>query len=39
VWNEVIDTYENVDQFWPKSADEYLAQPVYTREFQGNAGG
>jgi branched-chain amino acid transport system substrate-binding protein len=39
VWNVVIDTYENIDQFWPKSADEYLAQPVYSREFQGNAGG
>jgi branched-chain amino acid transport system substrate-binding protein len=39
VWNVVIDTYDNIDQFWPKSADEYLAQPVYSREFQGNAGG
>jgi branched-chain amino acid transport system substrate-binding protein len=39
VWNVVIDTYENVDQFWPKTADEYLQQPVYSREFQGNAGG
>jgi branched-chain amino acid transport system substrate-binding protein len=39
VWNVVIDTYENIDQFWPKSADEYLAQPVYSRDFQGNAGG
>ena len=39
IWNIVIDTYENVDQFWPKSPDEYLAQPVYSRDFQGNAGG
>lgn len=39
VWNEVIDTYPNIDQFWPKEADEYLQQPVYTRDFQGNAGG
>lgn len=39
VWNVVIDTYEDVDQFWPKTADEYLAQPVYSRDFQGNAGG
>jgi branched-chain amino acid transport system substrate-binding protein len=39
VWNVVIDTYEDVDQFWPKTADEYLQQPVYSRDFQGNAGG
>jgi branched-chain amino acid transport system substrate-binding protein len=38
IWNVVIDTYENVDQFWPKTAEEYLQQPVYSREFQGNAG-
>ena len=39
VWNIVIDTYSDIDQFWPKTADEYLAQPVYSRDFQGNAGG
>jgi len=39
VWNVVIDTYEDIDQFWPKTAEEYLAQPVYSRDFQGNAGG
>lgn len=39
VWNIVIDTYEGIDQFWPKTAEEYLAQPVYSRDFQGNAGG
>lgn len=39
VWNEVIDVYEDIDQFWPKTAEEYLQQPVYTRDFQGNAGG
>lgn len=39
VWNVVIDTYEGVDQFWPKTAEEYLQQPVYSRDFQGNAGG
>ncbi len=38
LWNEVIDTYEDVDQFWPKTADVYLQQPVYSRDFQGNAG-
>ncbi len=39
LWNVVIDTYEDVDQFWPKTAEEYLQQPVYSRDFQGNAGG
>ena len=39
VWNIVIDTYTGIDQFWPKTAEEYLAQPVYSRDFQGNAGG
>ena len=39
IWNVVIDTSEDVDQFWPKTAEEYLQQPVYSREFQGNAGG
>lgn len=39
LWNVVIDTYEDIDQFWPKTAEEYLQQPVYTRDFQGNAGG
>jgi branched-chain amino acid transport system substrate-binding protein len=38
VWNSVVDTFEDVDQFWPKTADEYLQQPVYSRDFQGNAG-
>lgn len=37
IWNTVIDTYEDVDQFWPKTAEEYLQQPVYSRDFQGNA--
>ena len=38
-WNIVIDTFEDIDQFWPKTAEEYLKQPVYSRDFQGNAGG
>lgn len=37
LWNVVTDTYEDVDQFWPKTAEEYLQQPVYSRDFQGNA--
>jgi branched-chain amino acid transport system substrate-binding protein len=39
VWNVVIDTFEDIDQFWPMTAEEYLKQPVYSRDFQGNAGG
>lgn len=39
IWNVVIDTFEDIDQFWPKTAEEYLQQPVYSRDFQGNAGG
>jgi len=38
-WNVPVETYEDIDQFWPKTADEYLQQPVYSRDFQGNAGG
>ncbi len=38
-WNVPVETYEDIDQFWPKTAEEYLQQPVYSREFQGNAGG
>lgn len=38
LWNAVTDAYEDVDQFWPKTAEEYLQQPVYSRDFQGNAG-
>lgn len=37
-WNVPIETYEDIDQFWPYEAEEYLEQPVYSREFQGNAG-
>lgn len=36
LWNTVIATYEDVDQYWPQSKEDYLAQPVYSRDFQGN---
>ncbi|GIU93113.1 MAG: ABC transporter substrate-binding protein [Acidimicrobiia bacterium] len=36
VWNVPVEIYENVDQFWPFTPEEYLQQPVYSREFQGN---
>jgi len=35
LWNRVLETYENVDQYWPLSKDEYLEQPPYSRDFQG----
>ncbi len=37
-WNVPFETYEDVDQFWPYEPDTYLQQPVYSRDFQGNAG-
>ena len=39
LWNVPIRTYEAVDQFFPFEQDEYLAQPSYTKDFQGNAAG
>ena len=31
--NTVIQTYPAVSQFWKYNADEFLKQPVYSREF------
>jgi branched-chain amino acid transport system substrate-binding protein len=31
--NDVIDTYENVSQFWTYDPKEFLANPVYSRDF------
>jgi len=33
LWNEVIKTYDNVSQFWTWPEQEYLAHPVYTRDY------
>jgi len=33
LWNKVIKTYENVSQFWIWPEQEYLAHPVYTRDY------
>jgi branched-chain amino acid transport system substrate-binding protein len=33
--NKPIETYPDVSQFWTYDPDEYLADPVYTREYQG----
>ncbi|MGI9647936.1 MAG: ABC transporter substrate-binding protein [Acidimicrobiia bacterium] len=35
LWNVPIFTYENVDQYFGRDRDEYLAQPPYTKDFQG----
>ncbi len=33
LWNTVIQTYPNVSQFWTYGKDEFLKQPVYSRDF------
>ena len=33
LWNTVIKTYPNVSQFWNYRKEEFLKQPVYSREF------
>ncbi len=33
LWNTVIKTYPAVSQFWTYGKDEFLKQPVYSREF------
>jgi branched-chain amino acid transport system substrate-binding protein len=31
--NQVIDKIDNVSQFWTYSPEEFLKQPVYSRDF------
>ena len=33
LWNKTIKTYENVSQFWTWPETEFLAHPVYTRDY------
>ena len=33
LWNKTIKTYENVSQFWTWPESEFLAHPVYTRDY------
>ena len=33
LWNKTIKTYENVSQFWTWPEREYLARPVYSRDY------
>jgi branched-chain amino acid transport system substrate-binding protein len=35
LWNVPLETYEEVSQFWTYDPEEYLEQPVYSRDFQG----
>lgn len=35
LWNEVMDTFEGVSQFWTYDPTEYINERVYTRDFQG----
>jgi branched-chain amino acid transport system substrate-binding protein len=34
-WNVPLKTYENISQFWTYDIDQFLACPVYSREYQG----
>jgi len=33
LWNTVIKTYPNVGQFWTFKKEEFLKQPVYSRDY------
>ena len=33
LWNKTIKIYENVSQFWTWPEQEYLAHPVYSRDY------
>jgi branched-chain amino acid transport system substrate-binding protein len=33
LWNKVVKTYENVSQFWTWPEQEFLAHPVYSRDY------
>ncbi len=39
LWNVPIFTYEDVDQYFPFERDTYLAQPSYTKDYQGDGAG
>ncbi len=34
-WNVPVETYPEVSQFWDYDPDEYLENPVFSRDFQG----
>ncbi|HEY2526759.1 MAG TPA: ABC transporter substrate-binding protein [Xanthobacteraceae bacterium] len=33
LWNKIVKTYDNVSQFWRWSEREFLAHPVYSRDY------
>jgi branched-chain amino acid transport system substrate-binding protein len=33
LWNKTIHTYENVSQFWTWAEADYLAKPVFSRDY------
>ncbi len=35
LWNVPIKTYEKVSQFWTYKPEDFLKQPVYSRDYQG----
>jgi branched-chain amino acid transport system substrate-binding protein len=35
LWNVPLETYEDVSQFWTYDPEEYLENPVYSRDYQG----
>jgi branched-chain amino acid transport system substrate-binding protein len=35
LWNSVIYTWSNVSQFWKYKPEDFLKNPVYSRQFQG----
>lgn len=35
MWNVPTETFEDVSQFWTYDAEEFLAEPVYSRDYQG----
>ncbi len=35
LWTRPIEVFENVSQFWTYDPEEFLNQPVYSRDFQG----
>lgn len=36
MWNVPIETFDSVSQFWNYDVDDFLAHPVYSRDYQGN---
>src|SRR5690606_23359472 len=35
MWNVPMETFEGVSQFWTYDPEEFLANPVYSRDYQG----